>query len=198
MDHLLHVLLYHLIPHYALCIARQDAGFEGPDLEVATWLKVTRLADTISESAIQQSDNYLDVFQVQSSSDPALFYEVDLEAYTCSCPSFLRLGISFCKHICAVQNHFNEEINPQQLDMINTDPKLPRSTVVDYNLPGEATGAESRNNICLGSMILDLQRLVGYLTHLPPLELMESLMRLKPALEAALQEFTPSQINSRS
>lgn len=47
------------------------------------------------------------MYLVQSQSQPDLQYEVDLELYTCNCPSFP--SIRFCKHICATQNIFCQE-----------------------------------------------------------------------------------------
>lgn len=48
------------------------------------------------------------IFRVQSQSDPNLTYRVDIEAYDCSCPAFPL--IRYCKHICAVQAHFPEDV----------------------------------------------------------------------------------------
>jgi hypothetical protein len=46
-------------------------------------------------------------FIVRSQSDREIFYEVDLDAYDCTCLSFPL--IRFSKHICAVQHDFPEE-----------------------------------------------------------------------------------------
>ncbi|KAF8184355.1 hypothetical protein K438DRAFT_1766433 [Mycena galopus ATCC 62051] len=52
-------------------------------------------------------------FTVKSQSIPGQCYTVDLEAYTCGCPSFPE--ISFCKHICAVEDHFPDLVVPRSL-----------------------------------------------------------------------------------
>ncbi|KAF8170860.1 hypothetical protein K438DRAFT_1773536 [Mycena galopus ATCC 62051] len=52
-------------------------------------------------------------FTVKSQSTPGQCYTVDLEAYTCGCPSFPE--ISFCKHICAVEDHFPDLVVPRSL-----------------------------------------------------------------------------------
>lgn len=48
-------------------------------------------------------------FSVQSQSNPQITYHVDIEAYTCDCPSYSL--IFYCKHLAAVQLHFYEELN---------------------------------------------------------------------------------------
>ena len=44
MDHLLHCLVEEVLPYYRLKQARQEAGFEGVDLEVAERIKITARA----------------------------------------------------------------------------------------------------------------------------------------------------------
>ncbi|KAJ7033912.1 hypothetical protein C8F04DRAFT_1103184, partial [Mycena alexandri] len=80
-------------------------GFEGPDLAFKHRLAVTKRADLIPRSAIQL-DPETGKYIVRSQSDNEIFYEVDLDAYDCTCLSFPL--IRFCKHICAVQHHFPE------------------------------------------------------------------------------------------
>ncbi|KAE9393622.1 hypothetical protein BT96DRAFT_776638, partial [Gymnopus androsaceus JB14] len=86
--------------------ARQDVGFEGENLEVMKRRQVIRssyeqysIAD-IDIDAEEPAPLYL----VQSKLDLTRQYEVDLEAYTCTCLDFP--SIHFCKHLCAVQRCF--------------------------------------------------------------------------------------------
>jgi hypothetical protein len=56
------------------------------------------------------------LFTVKSQSTADLWYTVDLEAYTCQpCPSFP--AIQFCKHICAVEDHFPDLVLPHSLPL---------------------------------------------------------------------------------
>ncbi|KAJ7732434.1 hypothetical protein B0H16DRAFT_1328742, partial [Mycena metata] len=93
------------IPHFIARHHRQAMGFEGPDLAFKHRLAVTKRADSIPRSAIQL-DPETGKYIVRSQSDDEIFYEVDLDAYDCTCLSFPL--IRFCKHICAVQHHFPE------------------------------------------------------------------------------------------
>jgi hypothetical protein len=95
-------------------------GFEGPDLEVKHRVEVTRRAGSISMSDIRlglETGKYI----VLSQSDPQISYEVNLEAYDCTCLSFPL--IRFCKHICAIQRYFPENIVKIPVAALNsTDP----------------------------------------------------------------------------
>jgi hypothetical protein len=53
------------------------------------------------------------LFSVKSQTTDGLFHIVDLQAYTCRCASFP--GISFCKHICGVENNFPDLVVPRSL-----------------------------------------------------------------------------------
>jgi hypothetical protein len=56
------------------------------------------------------------LFTVKSQSTADLWYTVDLEAHTCQpCPSFP--AIQFCKHICAVEDHFPDLVLPRSLPL---------------------------------------------------------------------------------
>jgi hypothetical protein len=71
------------------------------DLEVKKRLEIEERAKSI-KSVVEEPD----IYQVQSGSNPDVFYRVDLDAYDCSCLSFP--AICFCQRICAVQNKFPE------------------------------------------------------------------------------------------
>ncbi|KAJ7128412.1 hypothetical protein C8R44DRAFT_700955, partial [Mycena epipterygia] len=106
LDHLIHVLYDVAIPHFIARHRRQEMGFEGPNLELKHRLKVTERASSISKEDIQ-FDPATGKFIIRSQSDSEVFYEVDLDAYDCTCLSFPL--IRFCKHLCAVQHHFPEK-----------------------------------------------------------------------------------------
>ncbi|KAJ6527474.1 hypothetical protein B0H19DRAFT_1275272 [Mycena capillaripes] len=106
LDHLIHVLYDVAVPHSIARHRRQEMGFEGPDLEIKHRIEITRHASSIPMSDIQR-DPDTGKYIVRSQSDREIFYEVDLDAYDCTSLSFPL--IRFCKHICAVENHFPEE-----------------------------------------------------------------------------------------
>ncbi|KAJ7029405.1 hypothetical protein C8F04DRAFT_962988, partial [Mycena alexandri] len=98
---------------------QQVMGFEGPDLALKHRMKVVECAELISKEDIQynpESGKYI----IRSQADPEIFYgyEVDLDAYDCTCLSFPL--IRFCKHICAVRNHFPEEKLDVPVALLNT------------------------------------------------------------------------------
>ncbi|KAJ7701051.1 hypothetical protein B0H16DRAFT_1250899, partial [Mycena metata] len=104
VDHLLKTLLEDVLPYYALKQRRQEFGFEGPDIEAK------KRMDVIERSKIYVKTDIIQVseeqFIVPSKNNPSKFYEVDLEAYTCTCDDYPL--ICFCKHLCAVQTLFDE------------------------------------------------------------------------------------------
>lgn len=102
VDHLLYTLIKNLIPYYAFRLRRQCFDFEGPDLEVMERKKIVQDASTITSDAVVDVTGEPDIYLVKSfSSDHQ--HRVDLEASTCTCPSYPL--IHFCKHIQAVQTH---------------------------------------------------------------------------------------------
>lgn len=53
---------------------------------------------------------YRNIFKVQSETDPAFFYEVDIEGATCSCPDHLKRGnLLRCKHLVSVEHHIKNQ-----------------------------------------------------------------------------------------
>ncbi|KAJ7282530.1 hypothetical protein C8J57DRAFT_1554562 [Mycena rebaudengoi] len=108
LDHLLHTLLNDVLPYYALKQRRQELGFEGPDLEVKKRKDIIKRSKVYVKDDIQQiSDSK---YLVPSQSNPSKLYEVNLDAYTCQCLDYPL--ISYCKHLCAVQELFDEPGSP--------------------------------------------------------------------------------------
>lgn len=68
-------------------------------------------------------------YLVRSKSDPDQLYEVDLETYTCTCLDFPL--ICYCKHICAIQDYFEEEgpVDPP------ASPSVPALPALDATAP---------------------------------------------------------------
>ncbi|KAJ7779821.1 hypothetical protein B0H16DRAFT_1359575 [Mycena metata] len=106
LDHLLSTLTMDVLPYFALKQRRQALGFEGVDIEVKKRQNIVERSQIYSKEDIVhvEGSKYL----VPSTSDSSKVYEVDLDTYTCTCLDFPL--ICFCKHICAVQAHFEEEV----------------------------------------------------------------------------------------
>jgi hypothetical protein len=100
--------LTEVVPYYALKQRRQQLGFEGPDVEVKKRQDIiTRSKVYVKADIVQESESR---FLVPSKSDPSKVYEVDLETYTCNCLDYPL--IKYCKHLCAVQELFDEPGSP--------------------------------------------------------------------------------------
>jgi hypothetical protein len=99
-----HTLVERVVPYYALKQSRQDSNFEGPDIETKKRMAILKRAEKYTEDQIQQVGDSM--YTVASESQPARLYDVDVDAYSCSCLDFPL--ISFCKHIAAVQRLFDE------------------------------------------------------------------------------------------
>ncbi|KAK7034929.1 hypothetical protein R3P38DRAFT_2518623 [Favolaschia claudopus] len=168
LDHLLHILVHAVLPYYALKQRRQDLGLEGPDAEVQKRrdIEIRGATYTADDIALIEEDG---VFKVTSQSDPSRAYDVDLKGYTCTCFDFP--GISFCKHLCAVQRIFGKDFH-DHLD--NNDPHTARPaitqvrsllTVADPDPDAmERTGAPMQN---LAGIADEVERLAARL-RLPP------------------------------
>jgi hypothetical protein len=192
LDHLLHVLTEKAIPHFIARHRRQEFGFEGPDLEIKRRIEVAQRATTIEKSDITPdiSDLSSTTYHVQSQSNPQICYTVDISAYDCSCLSFPI--IRFCKHICAVQNHFPDAISiipvaSLSKAMILAPTLSDNSEGDDINDPAtikvitESTDSEVTEDI--GSKLQDLANRLRF--H-PPAKLPESLLALNDHLDVAL------------
>jgi hypothetical protein len=104
LDHLVHTLVEHVVPYYALKQRRQDSNFEGPDIETKKRVAILKRAEKYTEDQIQQVGDSM--YTVTSESQPGRVHDVDIDAYSCSCLDFPL--ISFCKHVAAVQRLFDE------------------------------------------------------------------------------------------
>ncbi|KAJ7748749.1 hypothetical protein DFH07DRAFT_697431, partial [Mycena maculata] len=104
VDQLIHMLLNVTLPHYIANHRAQQFGFNGPDLVLKARNSIHKQAAKITLDMIEEIEPERR-FVVKSQSTPGLLYTVDLKTYTCTlCPSFP--AISFCKHVCAIENHF--------------------------------------------------------------------------------------------
>ncbi|KAF7371682.1 hypothetical protein MVEN_00024400 [Mycena venus] len=112
MDHLLSTLVTEVLPYYSLKQRRQDLGFEGIDIEVKKREDIVKRSKAYVKADIENLED--ERFLVRSTSDPSRVYEVDISTYTCTCLDFPL--ISFCKHICAVQTLFQDELEQPALD----------------------------------------------------------------------------------
>ncbi|PPQ68734.1 hypothetical protein CVT24_007561 [Panaeolus cyanescens] len=145
LDHLIYLLVKEVMPYFIARHHKQIHGFEGPDLEVQARRKIESLAQQIPLDDIQESEGPENTFLVRSQSNRNVFYNIDLDTYDCSCPSFPQL--SLCKHIFAVQLHFSEICEPipvSHLDItspdtfesngeVSTSLPLPESTITAHN-----------------------------------------------------------------
>ncbi|KAJ7598038.1 hypothetical protein C8J56DRAFT_1042205 [Mycena floridula] len=111
MDFLIYILMEDTIPHFRLCEHRQEAGFEGEDMEeerrkeiIATCERQFKMEDI----EVEENEDGNTIYVVQSKSCSDRCYEIDISLYTCSCFSFP--AINFCKHICVVQKFYPETI----------------------------------------------------------------------------------------
>jgi hypothetical protein len=104
LDHLMHTLVERVVPYYALKQRRQDSNFEGLDIKTQKRMAILKRAKNYTEDQIQQVGDSM--YTVASELQPARVYDVDVDAYSCSCLDFPL--ISFCMHIAAVQCLFDE------------------------------------------------------------------------------------------
>ncbi|KAJ7832397.1 hypothetical protein B0H14DRAFT_2592064 [Mycena olivaceomarginata] len=80
---------------------------------------------------------------VPSKSSPSKVYEIDIDTYTCTCPDYPL--ISFCKHICAVQDLFKEDAN-NPTDAMDAD-KAP-ATSTSPQVPALSSLPETDSDAC--------------------------------------------------
>ncbi|KAJ7495269.1 hypothetical protein FB451DRAFT_1478562, partial [Mycena latifolia] len=116
-----------------------------------------------------------------SKSDPAKVYEVDIETYTCTCLDYPL--ISFCKHICAVQDLFEEHGNP--LDGVRASPKVPALSSLQAHQPIPETSPISAKPQLLTVVAEKLERLAARIRR-PRQKEFATLADLDEALDDAL------------
>lgn len=102
-DYLIYTLIKVAVPYYFSKHVRRQCGFEGNNLEGRKRAEVEILAQRISKESIAHLGS--DKYSVQSQSSEGVSYEVDFGIYNCTCPDFSQ--ISYCKHVCAVEQHFD-------------------------------------------------------------------------------------------
>jgi hypothetical protein len=129
------------------------------------------------------------MFSVQSQSNSEIKYEVDIVAYHCTCLSFPT--ICFCKHICAVQNHFPETAKAIPVSALITDKPLDDDCddsnivkIVDKPPP-----TSSNNLDLIDDMGAKLLELANQFRFHPPTALSETLHDLNAQLDNMLSYF---------
>jgi hypothetical protein len=137
-------------------------GFEGPDLEVK------KRKDIIKRSKVYVKDNIRQIsdskYLVPSQSNPSKLYEVDLDAYTCQCLDYPV--ISYCKHLCAVQELFDEPGSPPNGIRPHIQSLSPLPLPLPPSIPNNQAPAPltSRQNPPLTQLVVEkLERLTARL-----------------------------------
>jgi hypothetical protein len=104
IDNLINTLINIAIPHYIAGHRAQEFGFQGLNLEVREQIKIKAKGELIPPEDIKEVETGK-IFEVRSQTDRTRYYTINVGDNTCSpCPSFPL--ISFCKHMCAVQNNY--------------------------------------------------------------------------------------------
>ena len=190
LDHLIHILIDQAVPYFIQRHRRQENGFEGPDLEVKKRIEIEARAKSITLQHISQDAHVAEIFLVQSQSDPCVRYRVDLDAYDCECLAFPV--ICFCKHVCAVQNHFPEFCKPVPTSALaihcpdSFEPDGHHSVDsddTDIELLDEATISSSTDTVVITDMIKKLSNLAIHLQTQPPSPLPQLLHDLHDKLD---------------
>lgn len=195
LDHLIFTLIEKVVPYFQSRHWRQQFGFEGPDLEMKRRMEINERAMLIPIDDIEESESQ--TFRVHSQTDRTRWYTVDLETYTCdsSCESFPV--IMFCKHIAAVQLHFEEAITQLHLSSIFTKPTTrPLQRYIDSHTPSAASPPQPTvlnvDDIKLAALSNKLQQL-AIRTHLqPPSHLSDTLRTLDSLLNIVLSQVSDS------
>ncbi|KAJ7757401.1 hypothetical protein DFH07DRAFT_958758 [Mycena maculata] len=188
VDQLIHTLLNVTLPHYIANHRAQQFGFNGPDLVLKAQNSIHKQATKITSDMIEEIEPERR-FVVKSKSTPGLLYTVDLEAYTCTpCPSFP--AILFCKHVCAIENHFPDlvvlcslPITSQPWDILPTDQR-PASTSAAPLACATAPAVGQEDNLLLHYIVNKLQ-FIQYSQVSLPEPLITSLRVLNHALTDA-------------
>lgn len=142
--------------------------------------------DNIAEFEDEDEDSAR--FSVQSQTNPHHVYYVDLDVYTCDCKSYPL--ILFCKHIAAVQLHFDEQLEIQPLDCLfsrraptpslnDTIPSTSAAAMVAAAIPNPDSAA-------LAAIFEKLQRLTVRVQLAPPKHLTDTLRQLDTLLDHVL------------
>ncbi|KAF8177955.1 hypothetical protein K438DRAFT_2180632 [Mycena galopus ATCC 62051] len=128
-------------------------------------------------------------YLVPSEADPSKFYEVDLDAYTCQCLNYPL--IRFCKHLCAVQELFDEPgvlpagIRPSFPDVSSLPPRLPDSQTPSASSASPSAPPSPTGQNTLMRLVEKFDRSTARLRQLCKKK-KEPVLGSLPALEAAL------------
>ncbi|KAJ7716040.1 hypothetical protein DFH07DRAFT_762575 [Mycena maculata] len=192
VDNLIHTLINVAMPHYIAGHRAQEFGFQGPNLEVRERMKIKVKAESILPESIREIEAGK-IFEVQSQSDPTNHYTVNIDENTCPCRSFPL--ISFCKHICAVQNNYPDVAEHQSF--------RPEPLGGSLAAPGRSSGAGDAtgpppSTTTTPSDKSDHHLLLDYILHklqhlkrtnvTPSVELTDSLRTLDTSLNAAVRD----------
>jgi hypothetical protein len=134
-------------------------------LELQRWKAIEIAAKNITQSDIEKADD--GNYHVRSCTNSENWYDVDLHASHCTCPSYPL--ISFCKHLAAVQTHFSEACTlvrfptaptTARLDIHANVAKRPPLASANLNIaispPPQQQPDNSRHFTHIGHKILDL------------------------------------------
>lgn len=195
-DHLIHVLVFNVVPYYHAKHLRQDWGFEGPNLELECREKMETAGKLIPINDIKELENNDGddgMYSVQSQSNPNAVYILDFNDYSCDCSSFP--SICFCKHLAAIQHHFFEilDIQPlQSLFALRIHP--PQSIESSLSFPQLVPGSthvqitEKAQIASLDDIASKLERLAARIRTLPSDHSASGLQALNCKLNDALHE----------
>lgn len=199
IDHLIYTLIRKVVPYFKAKHNHQKHGFEGPNLELKRWKDLhTNTASICLDHILYVDDPMLagKTYLIRSQSDPAKQYIINMDAFTCDCPSFPL--ILFCKHLTAVQYHFKEEFTER--------PYLSILTSSCDTLPATVTLKPSHDVIAdgkLGLVLIDeLSRKLqcvaicaqlGQLHITPDLQALDELLDRVIEAEASLSILPPKQ-----
>ncbi|KAJ7061411.1 hypothetical protein C8F01DRAFT_930122, partial [Mycena amicta] len=84
MDHLIHVLIYDVVPFFVRKQHRHEMGFEGDDLQTKKRQKIVERAQAFMLKDINSPSVYL----VASKSRAGVSYTVNIDAWSCDCPDY--------------------------------------------------------------------------------------------------------------
>lgn len=187
-----------VVPYFQAKHRRQEWGFEGPTLELQRCKQIDLDARSISEDHIESLDDE-DQYSVQSQSDSACVYLVDLEAYTCDCLSYPL--ISYCVHLAAVQLHYYEDFELQPLEKLATlpdhqsQPQIPLlSTTHALSEPQDPQKRDRPDMVSISTITTKLESLAAHTHLLPPSYSSKTLLALDHILDAALSEVAQVQV----
>lgn len=194
LDHLVHVLVNEVMPYYKGKHWRQYFGFEGPDLEISRRRQIGQSAIEIQPDHITEVDDE-GQYTVQSQTTKGRSYSVNIEQYTCDCDSYPL--VSYCKHLAAVQIHYTEGFDIQQigLQFVSVANKYSSPSAGLSKAPTHAPDPNTTpDDLLLASVTEKLQRLTVRTRLSPPHHISESFRQLNDLLDRVLAECEQPQV----